>query len=57
LKKGFLKGGADVIKLATHSKDMRKDVAKKYAKTTDYNTVAFKTGAVAIDYTLSLNNI
>ncbi|MFO7556762.1 MAG: hypothetical protein R6W88_16300 [Desulfobacterales bacterium] len=46
-----------MIKLATHSRDMKKDVAKKFAKTTDYNTVAFKTGAVAIDYTLSSNNI
>jgi hypothetical protein len=42
-----------VIKLATHQRDMRKDVIKKYANTTNYNTVAFNVFTVAIDYTIT----
>ncbi|MBL7205641.1 MAG: hypothetical protein ISS63_15150 [Desulfobacteraceae bacterium] len=44
-----------MIKLATHGRDMRKDVINKYVKTTNYNTVAFNAVAVAIGYTISLN--
>jgi hypothetical protein len=57
LKKNVLKETLDVIKLATHGRDMRKDVINKYVKTTNYNTVAFNAFAVAIGYTISLNNI
>jgi len=57
LKKGVLKGGIDVIKLATHERDMRKDVIKKYVKTSNYITVVFNTIAVAIGYTISSNAI
>jgi hypothetical protein len=46
-----------VIKLATHGRDMRKDVINKYVKTNNYNTVAFNAFAVAIGYTILLNNI
>lgn len=52
-----MKGGIDVIKLATHGRDMRKDVIKKYVKTSNYITVVFNTIAVAIGYTISLNAI
>ena len=57
LKKGALKGGIDVIKLATHRRNMRKDVINKYVKTTNYNTVAFNAFTVAIGYTILSNNI
>ena len=56
-QKSAFKGTIDVIKLATHERDMRKDVIKKYANTTNYNTVTFNAVAVAIGYTISLDNI
>jgi hypothetical protein len=56
-KKGVLKEAIDVIKLATHGRDMRKYLINKYVKTTNYNTVAFNVFPVAIGYTMSLNNI
>ena len=57
LKKGVLKEAIDVIKLATHGRDMRKYLINKYVKTTNYNIVAVNAFAVAIGYTISLNNI
>jgi hypothetical protein len=57
LKKGVLKEAIDVIKLATHGRNMRKYLINKYVKTTNYNIVAFNAFAVAIGYTISLNNI
>jgi len=56
LKKGALKGGIDVIKLATHRRNMRKDVINKYVKTTNYNTVVFNAFAVAIGYMISIKS-
>jgi hypothetical protein len=55
-QKSVCKGTIDVIKSATHERDMIKDVIKKYANTTNYNTVAFNAVAVAIGYTTPLNN-
>ena len=57
LKKYTLKGGREVIKSATHGKNVRKDVIKKHSKTTSYITVAFNAIVVAIGYTMSLNTI
>ena len=56
-KKDAFKEKIDVIKLATHERDMRKDIIKKCAKTSNCITVAFNAVAVAIGYTISLNNV
>ena len=56
-QKSAFKGTIDVIKLATHERDMRKDIIKKCAKTSNCITVAFNAVAVAIGYTISLNNV
>jgi hypothetical protein len=53
MKKVALKGEIDVIKSATHGKDVRENVTKKYAITTGYITVAFNAIVVAIGYTMS----
>lgn len=42
----------DVIKLATHGTDMKKDFMINSIKTINYNTVAFNASAVAIGYTI-----
>jgi hypothetical protein len=57
LKKIVLKGKIGAIKLATHGRDMRKNVVNKYVITANYNTVAFNAFTVAFGYTISLNNI
>jgi hypothetical protein len=46
-----------VIKLATHGKDIKKDVIKKYAKTTNCITVADNATTVAIGYAISFMNL
>jgi len=56
LKKGVLKGEIGAIKLATHGRDMRKDVINKYVKTANYNTVAFNVLTVAIGYMISIKS-
>ena len=56
MKKGVLKGEIAAIKLATHGRDMRKDVINKYLKTANYNTVAFIVLTVAIGYIISIKS-
>ena len=45
-----------MIKLATHGRDLRKDVINKHVKTVNYETVAFNAFAVAIGYMISIKS-
>ena len=45
-----------MIKLATHRRNMRKDVINKYVKAANYNTVAFNVLTEAIGYMISIKS-
>jgi len=56
LKKGVLKLAIEVIKLATHGKDLKKDDVNSDVKTTNYKTVANNAFTVAIGYMISIKS-